>query len=230
LSVRRFHAKATPKPTGPKTWAYSTMTIFDGDTEIGGYERNYPSFGEQTFEAFERNGAWYALYSHNYTASRVMSLPDCRDLGGEEPHAGGFCPVEFYVPRYKSVRRTLRDGRAIESWAFDADAEKLESGDTTDPYGQPVTVGPWRSLDVGFVAGCLWGDDSTWKLETIDLSRANEGIITRKARFGHLQLGGAGLTEAVRLYCDPPDPLRAAILQQQDWDVASGQLLDPYEL
>ena len=28
----------------------------------------------------------------------------------------------------------------------------------------------------GFVAGCVWGDDSSWKIEYLDLSKADEGI------------------------------------------------------
>lgn len=28
-----------------------------------------------------------------------MSLPDCKDICGEEPSATGFCPVDYYVPK-----------------------------------------------------------------------------------------------------------------------------------
>lgn len=65
--------------------------------QIGTYKRNYSAF-YRTFFPFFFNEKWYALYSSDYTATRIMSLPDCKDLGGEEPNAFGFCPVEFFVP------------------------------------------------------------------------------------------------------------------------------------
>ena len=225
---QKYHAKATIK-ANKAGWDYSIVTIFDGAAEIGSYERNFPSFGEQTFEPFEIDGAWYALYSRHYTCTRVMSLPGCRDLGGEEPHAHGFCPVELYVPRYKSVVRINENGEPSESWKFEDEGEKYDC-DKTDSFGNSVTVGSWQSLGIGFVAGCLWGDDSTWKLEVFDLSRAAQGILSRSARFGHLQLANKfPLAKAVRLHRYPPASLRADILQRQEWDVTSGALIDPYE-
>ena len=225
---RKYHAKATVKPNKPG-WDYSVVTIFDGASEIGSYERNFRNYGEETFEPFEMDGAWYALYSRDYTCTRIMSLPDCRDLGGEEPLAHGFCPVELYVPRYKSVVTINKNGQHSESWKFEEEGEKYDR-DNTDAFGNPITVGSWQSLGIGFVAGCLWGDDSSWKLEVFDLSHAREGTLVRSARFGHLQLvDGLPLSKAVRLHRHLPAPLRANILQQQEWDVTSGALIDPYE-
>ncbi|HWH10612.1 MAG TPA: hypothetical protein VG165_05755 [Solirubrobacteraceae bacterium] len=115
---------------------------------VGSYERNYPSL-LRTFFPFARGGREFALYSTDYTATRVMELPSCVDLGGEERSPGGFCPVEYFVPT-------------------DAD-----SGD---------------ALDVGFVAGCIWGDDSSWKLQALNLSRVEEGCLARDERFGYVEL------------------------------------------
>lgn len=92
---------------------------------LGSYVRGYPSLFK-TFHPFELAGKSLALYSPANTATRIMELPSCRDLGGEEPHSTGFCPVEYYVPPGK---------------------------------------------DFGFVAGCVWGDDSSWKIQFLDLSR-----------------------------------------------------------
>ena len=52
----------------------------------------------RTFYPFQLGGRWLALYSRHYTATRLMALPSCADLGGEEPADAGFCPVDFYVP------------------------------------------------------------------------------------------------------------------------------------
>ena len=46
----------------------------------------------------------------------------------------------------------------------------------------------WPVGDFGFVWGGVWGDDSSWKLQYLDLSRVQEGIIVRDERFGYLEL------------------------------------------
>jgi hypothetical protein len=80
--ARRFRAKAVREPSPePGAWASSLVTILDGTTEVGGYRRNYPRFAEETFEPFELGDSWYALYSRDYTSTRVMKLPECRDVG-----------------------------------------------------------------------------------------------------------------------------------------------------
>lgn len=160
-----------------------------------------------------------------------MSLPDCRDIGGEESSPHGFCPVEFFVPRYKKVSVIERTtGNEREDWWFETKAEG-HNGFEIGSYGHDFSFGPWLSLETGFVAGCHWGDDVTWKLEVIDLSRAAEGIITRSPRFGHVQLvKGMTLAEAVTLdrYL-PYWELRATIIRQERHDVATGELVDPYD-
>lgn len=146
---------------GQGYWESYKMGVFEGDKLIGSYVRNYSPLN--TFCPFQKDGKWYALYSKNYTCTRVMSLPDCIDLGGEEPTAHGFCPVEYYVP--------------------DGEEDSIEN------------PGHW-----GFVAGCVWGDDTSWKIEYLDLSRVEEGIVKREARFGYLEMAdGLSLKEAIKI-------------------------------
>jgi hypothetical protein len=38
------------------------------------------------------------------------------------------------------------------------------------------------------VAGCVWGDDTSWKVQYLDLSRARQGIVTRDDRLGYIEL------------------------------------------
>jgi hypothetical protein len=85
LGARRFRDEAVVEPHRAGVWGSSVVKIFDGDTHVGEYRRNHPGWAKETFEPFEINGAWYALYSRDYTSTRVMSLPDCSDLGGEKP-------------------------------------------------------------------------------------------------------------------------------------------------
>lgn len=132
---------------------------------LGAYERNYPSLFD-TFCPFTRRGKDYALYSPNYTTTRVMELPSCHDLGGEEPASHGFCPVDYFVP---------------------VNDETGEAG------------------DLGFVTGCIWGDDTSWKIQALDLTNVEAGVIGREERFGHLEVPeGKRLSEAITVRpCDP---------------------------
>lgn len=87
----------------PGGWKGLRVGIFlvspEGEQQIGEYTRNYGSF-YRTFYPFKKDDKEYALYSPHYTAPRVMELPSCKDIGGEEPHTAGFCPVDFFVPSY----------------------------------------------------------------------------------------------------------------------------------
>ena len=232
---RRFRIEATPKPSGqPNTWDLAEVSVFDGDAQVGRYERNYIGWADVTFEPFELGGRWFALYAPDYTGTRVMSLPDCRDIGGEAPDAGGFCPIEFWVPRFKIVKRTeLQTGKSGEVWRFETDPDAHRDGVVEEGEGRGRTrseYGAWRCLEVGFVAGCIWGDDSSWKVQTIDLSRVAAGVITRSERFGYLQLPrGMNLHDAITPHSDSSGDLRATILEQRGWNVRTGALIDPFE-
>ena len=117
-----------------------------------------------------------------------MSLPECADLGGEEADAGGFCPVDYYVPC---------DPKTGESCGF------------------------------GFVSGCVWGDDCSWKLQYLDLSRAHEGKVVREERFGYVEVPDRlrlwealgvewadGLEESIEA--------RVRIVRVEDFDLTTG--------
>jgi hypothetical protein len=139
----------------------------DGTTwEIGKYPRNYPSAASSTFCPFRQGDREYALYSTDYTATRVMELPACKDVAGEEPDSVGFCPVEYYVP-----------GMSDDDW-----------NDGGELNGR-----------LGFVAGCVWGDDTSWKIQVLDLSHIAEGKFYRDDRIGYVELPNMPLKDAIRL-------------------------------
>lgn len=130
-------------------WNFQRIGIYRVENKkkekVGEYIRDYSSF-MKTFWAFQQNGLWYALYSKNYLATSVMSLPECKLIcGEEEDNPRGFCPVDFYVPE--------------------------------------ISKGMY-----GFVAGCVWGDDWSMKIQYLDLSMITKGIIKRDDRFGHIIL------------------------------------------
>lgn len=212
-----YQAKLIEKvETKPGCWNYTKIGVFEGDKQVGEYQRNYPSYGEATFCPFiGADGKWYALYSKHYTATRLMSLPNCEDIGGEEPVGHGFCPTGFHVARYTpyiwkatpedklhnypeanhhwlKVDRHERDYEDCPEWESELKAEETDSA----KYSGKIEY----DLRLGFVMGCIWGDDSSWKLERLDLTEAHKGILKREASFGYLELPGLPLKECLRIY------------------------------
>ena len=179
----KYFVKASRKPNRPGTWDSAIVQIFPrsespGDTEeIVRYERNYSML--QTFEPFRQRKRDFALISRDYTKTAVIDLASGKVIaeeseeyyGGDPTRPGaGFCPVGFYVPDWWDVH----DGSIIpgsEIWNHDLE---------------------WPDGSFGFVWGCYWGDDSSWKVQYLDLSLIQEGIITRDDRFGYVELSTTG--------------------------------------
>jgi hypothetical protein len=46
----------------------------------------------------------------------------------------------------------------------------------------------WPVGEFGFVWGCVWGDDSSWKVQYLDLSRVVDGTLKPDDRFGYVKL------------------------------------------
>lgn len=126
--------------------------------QIGEFERNYDWCGP--FWAFTQDGQDYALYSRDYTATRVMRLPDCVDVAGEDGDPCGICPLDFYVP--ESPRDHYRYNRS--------------------PYKDEVNG------QFGFVSGCPWGIESYNPILYIDLSGVKDGKFLKDGRIGDLQI------------------------------------------
>ena len=89
----RFYVETQPVDNGPGVMSSLIVSVFErspaGVGKIGEYPRNHAGIYD-TFHPFQLNGNWYALYSRDYTATRVMELPTCRDIAGEEPDSNGF--------------------------------------------------------------------------------------------------------------------------------------------
>jgi hypothetical protein len=130
--------------------------------KIGQFKRNYSCL-YNTWEPFEQNGKFFALCSREYTATAVMALPECEIIAEETPHGFGFCPTGFFVPTEMK-------------------------GYIDDDKPKPLPE-EWKGK-FGFVCGCIWGDDTNWKIEFLDLSEITQGKITRDNRFGYVELLG----------------------------------------
>lgn len=154
---------------GEGTWSKRRCKVIEvnpdtfGSKQIGEFIRNYSSLYD-TWEPFEQDGKFYALCAPDYTATSVMALPECEIIATETARSLGFCPTGFFVPT------------EMKDWIGDEEPEPLPEH--------------WRGK-FGFVCGCIWGDDTSWKIEFLDLSEITEGKITRDNRFGYVELPGA---------------------------------------
>lgn len=196
-------------------------------TEIGEYTRNYGTMFN-TFYPFELKGKEYALYSKDYTATRVMTLPDCIDWCGEDPYEGGFCPTDYYIPSVV-VEDNYPDPNDPEPIVANHNAKKWATiinnryywpDDLNNPNYSIIKHSEylrekelthklnseWRerhpfvikNLEFGFVAGCHWGDDSSWKIQRLDLRKLDKKIIKREDVFGYIRVpDGIDLKEAI---------------------------------
>jgi len=175
----RFTARATTM-SEPGAWQSVHVDVLDGDTIVAGYDCDYRML--RTFEPFRQGNRMYALISPHYTATSVLHLRTGNVIAAERPAADGFCPVGFYVPDWWD----LHDGTTLPgsmSWRA-ADHE-------------------WPAGDFGFVWGCIWGDDASWKVQYLDLSGVAAGKIRRDDRFGYVKLAADPKLE-------PPDFIRCS--------------------
>lgn len=186
-----FHLEIENISTG---WGHCIVHIFEDNKKIGQYERNYRFL--KTFYPFQHDGEWYALYSKCYTATRVMKLPSCEDWCGEEISGGGFCPVEYYVPYSMKYTYITKDGEKGVSWLkFDNEKPYEDKGDR-----ECLIKDSKKYCNFGFLSGCIWGDDSSWKIQYLDFSNLKDKKLVREELFGYLELpDGFTLRECVKL-------------------------------
>lgn len=185
----KYFVTLSAKPNRPGTWNSTLVEVFrrsgvDGNPErICQYERNYGML--RTFEPFRQQNREFALISPHYTRTSVLDLSSGKVIAeesGTNPSGYGFCPVGFYVPDWWDVN----DGSTLPG-------SKYWSADDEWPMG-----------DFGFVWGCQWGDDSSWKVQYLNLSRVQDGIISRDERFGYVELANFGF-EAPWLTRETPE-------------------------
>ena len=184
------------------------IEVFNQNTDIkvGEFYRNYCSFGVETFAPFFREGKWYALYSPSYVAISAMELPSCKHIECEDQNNSfGFCPVEIYIPQYEWSYTPAKSTEELksypkENWPWlSKDRYQREY---LCPTSEIDNRAPENYYDeIAFVSGCVWGDDSSWKIEIRDISRAHEGIIKNIEDWGYYeQAFGLDLKQCIRIY------------------------------
>ena len=183
----KYFVKTSAKRSGPETWEEMFVDVFRRHASLGEaekicrYERNYAML--HTFEPFRQGTRELALISRDYTRTAVLDLISGEVIAEEASGSkgSGFCPVGFYVPDWWDVHHESKIPGA-KYWSADAE---------------------WPVGDFGFVWGCHWGDDTSWKVQYLDLSRVQQSVITRDDRFGYVELA----TRDFRSPCiDPEGP------------------------
>lgn len=184
LSKGPFFIRLTGKSNGGSAWDSTITDIYNHEKKhLGNFTREYPNYGDTTFCPFKLGEQWYALYSDDYEKTRVMTLPDCQFLC--EPEDDSFCPVEHYVPQYRILKLDMGDGSYSFLYEWDNDRDRMD----IEGYSQWSVHQDWTYADFGFVSGCHWGDDSSWKVWFLDLSGLRTGAVVRKfPKFGFPEL------------------------------------------
>jgi len=196
---------------GGRGWGFTKITVSREGRELMSYDRSYPSYGEATFSPFKApDGTWLALASRNYTCTELVRVEDGTWIGGEKPDSLGFCPVELLVPRWRAYRYPTAPDLETQYVTECEDDGRLEKLRRMAEQGK-IEFGEEGWMPIGFVAGCIWGDDTSWKVEAFDLSRAHEGILNRIAPWGYASLppNVSGLREALHYdeYWEPGEHL-----------------------
>lgn len=176
--------------------------VYRGDDLIGTFDRNYSAYGVESFAPFERSGQWYALYSPDYTALRVLKINEdsIEDIGGEEPCGFGFCPVEVYIPRYRwwHIKPVPQDKLSVYP---EQNRERLSKSryekiyDTQEMFNDNDGPDDEYDLEKGtfyenfvFLSGCHWGDDHYFKIQIRDISNAHLGKILSNDEWDYYEL------------------------------------------
>lgn len=198
----KYITRTTEIKTGKGTWSKLNVEILmagpEGDyAVIGSYERNYSSI-YNTFFPFEKNGKHYALYSKDYQATSVMSLPDCKHLGSTNDF--DFCPVDYYVPDFTEF---LEMKKFYEERIAKGDDKKHWAMSLEEWHKERALVGT-KAL----VSGCVWGDDSGgWKVHMLDISDIENGNIKHLNSLGYFQLPNNGESLRDMANWDEPNEL-----------------------
>lgn len=204
-----YSIRSVSKASRPGAWNIREVEVLGptGDV-VGTYTYNYSM--TPPFCPFEYKGEWYALYAKDYTATRIMNLPSCEDVWGQDRNTAGFCPVEFFVPAsQETLYGDNREGKFRGS--SNSDFEEFQMAGPSERLletGEPRwVVQPVKYADYGFMCGCVWGDDSSWKIRFIDLAKLDEGVVTIDDRFGYVEMNPKlSLRDSVQIYF--PDAAR----------------------
>lgn len=186
--------------------SYTRLSVMDLSTgEIIAVEE-YPKITQERYDSY------YKKYQ-----------PDAK-VGDPMPGAG-FCPADFYVPDFYDDEEDNPDAVQKEKKSVDdliASMENFSPENRKDVWGKEYLEElAWQySGNWGVYSGCVWGDDSSWKLRYVDLSRIDEGIVITDERFGYVELPSGKLRDLVEIEAEAK---RVKIAVPLYFDMESGK-------
>lgn len=174
----------------PGCWNWTRVKIYSKfkDEPILEYDRDYDShtMAKNSVRTFQYNlGApIYILYSDTYLSYKVRHMGTDEVVAEIKPESCNHIPVDIYIPTYHSYKFSKDEGRGF---AMITNGSKNVERDTKDwaSSGDQHNMG---NLPMAFVAGCVWGDDSSMKLKVLDLRRIKEGVLEFDESIGYHEL------------------------------------------
>lgn len=196
-----------------------------------------------------KDGKWrdYALVSSEYTRLEVLDL-ETREIIAKEPYPTvskdlaefnperyiegdpmpgfGFCPVDFYVPdwrdNFNEEQLQAPSKEKIQRHGDKRDDEQLQKALEIHQKMYENRIRGWLrdyTGQFGVYSGCVWGDDTSWKLRYVDLSQISEGKVTTDERFGYVPLyGDSPLKESVTIVNG-----RIVVPMEMEFNLQSGE-------
>jgi hypothetical protein len=167
--IHPFQIKITPISNGDGYWNYNKVEIFKNDIKVGEYTRHYSGMTEETFCPVKFNDKWYALFSADYELIEIMDLQTGNIIPLTEEskeQMDGFCPVEIFCPFV--FKQEWENNKKEKTISYISYSQFKEDGEKE----QEVFFSR-----IAFVSGCVWGDDSSWKMNFLDLSGIEKGEI-----------------------------------------------------
>ncbi len=152
--MNNYKIETVTRKSNPGCWDVIDITIKKDEEVVFEVTRRYSTMAEETTKFFELDGKEIVVYSDDYQTLNFFNLTDRQPIQLDEESKKqiyGFCPVEIIIPRYK-----------IEDEWYEMDNDN----------------GPLYH-DFAMVSGCAWGDDSSWKLNIIDL----KDLLSGKVRY-----------------------------------------------
>lgn len=237
----------------PKGWDKSNVRVYDKnfstDEPIYEYHRNYSML--DTFEPFrwwdEDKEIWrhLALIAPSYYSFQVLDL-DNREIiakkdpillsqedadkmneyfikkgrepkykAGDDYSASGFCTAEFHVPDIYDILTDESDKEQLEQ-AVEEERDAAFWNDWLDNFLDR------RSF--AFTAGCVWGDDWSYKVNTIDLRNVLDGKVVEDEKFGYLVLQGELKNVYDKRYFDDDDCVRLDLNVPVTFEMEDGRV------
>lgn len=220
-----FSIKCSVIENGPGVWNSTKIEIYRNDILIGEYIRNYSNYAELTFYPFKKDNEWYALYSAEYTTTQVMKLHEDRieDWCGGTRNLNGFCPVEIYVPHYiTSIHNYMSNEQKVDFESYYIDCDYTESEFQSELLGPDFSKDEY--MNFGFMCGCVWGDDSSWKIRYVDLSKISEKQLIISEKFGYWPMPkNLTLKQCINMDCWEPNHQWISLTKEEHINLESSE-------